>query len=399
MKSYKTTLFACFIGYIVQAIVCTFAPLLFLTFRNTYGVTLTQLSVLVTLTFSIQLIGDLLVPRLLPFMSHRSGLILANVFAASGLVLLSFLPDVTADPYTGILLSVLCYSLGSSFIEVLASPVAEACPTKNKAGTMSVLHSFFCWGSVLITAGSTLFFVLFGLENWRILARLWAILPICDGLLFALVPIYTLPADEKGGTGLVPLLKSKAVWPLLLLMVAGGASEIAVSQWVSAFAEAGLKVSKTLGDLLGATLFAVLMGVGRLYYANRSEKINLETFMTGSLILCTAGYVLIAFAPWPILSLFGCGVVGLGVAMVWPGTLSLGASRVPGGGTALFALMACAGDIGASTGPTLAGLLSDAMGGNLQLGIFSAIVFPLAGLFALLTLRRQKRKDILASPF
>lgn len=391
MKNYKTTLSACFLGYAVQAVVVTFAPLLFVTFQNTYGLTLSQISLLVTLTFGIQLFGDLLVPRLMRYTGHRVGLLLANFFAAAGLLLLSFLPDVMPNAYTGILISVLCYALGAAIIEVLISPVAEACPTRNKEATMSILHSFFCWGSVLVTAGSTVYFLIFGLENWRILARIWAILPVIDGLLFTMAPMYTLPGDEKGReTGLLHLLKSKTVWLLLIIMLCAGASELAVGQWVSAFAESGLKISKAMGDLLGASLFAVLMGVGRLYYAKNSEKMQLEKFMTCSLILCAFGYVLIAFAPWPLLSLLGCGIVGLGVTVVWPGALSVGAKRVPQGGTALFALMACAGDMGCGIGPTLSGLISDAMGGNLQMGIFCAIAFPLLGIISLLALRKQK---------
>lgn len=391
MKKYKTTLLACFIGYIVQSAVVTFAPLLFIQFQHEYGLTLTQLSVLVTLTFAIQICGDIIVPRFIHLVGHKKGLVAANVFAATGFTLLSFLPDAMPDPFYGILISVLCYSLGASLIEVLVSPVAEACPTKNKEATMSILHSFFCWGSVLVTAGSTLFFVLFGVENWRILCLIWAIVPVIDGILYLNSHIATLDGDEDGHrTGQLSLLKNKTVWLLLVIMICAGAAEIAVSQWVSAFAEDGLKVSKTLGDLLGATLFAVLMGIGRLYYAKNAEKMPLENFMLGSLFLCTLGYVVIALSPWPVVTLIGCGMVGLGVTMVWPGTLSVGAKRVAHGGTALFALMACAGDIGATTGPTLTGMLSDAFGGNLKIGIAVAIIFPVAAIAALLALRKQK---------
>lgn len=390
MKNYKTTLLACFVGYIVQSLVVTFAPLLFVTFQQEYGITLTQLSLLVTLTFSIQICGDILVPRIVPYIGHKKGLIAANICAAAGLVLLSFLPDVLPNPFAGILLSVLCYSMGASLIEVLVSPVAEACPTKNKEATMSILHSFFCWGSVLVAAGSTLFFVLFGLQNWRILCLLWAAVPVVDGILYLNSPIATLSGDEAGHrTGQLSLLKNKTVWLLLLLMLSAGAAEIAVSQWVSAFAEAGLKVSKTLGDLLGACLFAALMGVGRIYYARNSEKMPLENSMLLSLFLCVAGYLVVALSPWPVVTLIGCGMAGLGITLIWPGTLSLGARRVAHGGTALFALMACAGDIGATLGPSLAGVLSDTFGGNLKIGIAAAVIFPLAAITALLCLRKQ----------
>lgn len=391
MKKYKTTLLACFMGYIVQSSVVTFAPLLFVTFQQEYGITLAQLSLLVTLTFSIQICGDILVPRIVPFIGHKKGLVAANIFAAAGFVLLSVLPELLPDPFVGILLSVLCYSLGASLIEVLVSPVAEACPTKNKEATMSVLHSFFCWGSVLCAVGSTLFFVLFGLKNWQVLCLLWALVPVMDGLLFLHCPMATLDGDEADHrTGQGSLLKNKTVWLLLILMLCAGAAEIAVSQWVSAFAEAGLKVSKTLGDLLGASLFALLMGIGRIYYARNSKKLPLEKVMLGSLFLCVAGYLVVALSPWPVITLMGCGMAGLGITLIWPGALSLGARRVAHGGTALFALMACAGDVGATLGPTLAGMLSDFFGGNLKIGIAAAIVFPLAAIAALLCLRRQK---------
>lgn len=391
MKKYKTTLAACFIGYIVQAAVVVFAPLLFITFQHEFGLSLTQLSLLVTLTFSIQICGDLIVPRFIHLVGHKAGLVAANIFAAGGFLLLSFLPDVMPDPFAGILLSVLCYSLGASLIEVLVSPVAEACPTKNKEATMSLLHSFFCWGSVLVTAGSTLFFALCGLQHWRILCRIWAIIPAVCCFLFLRSTIAVLSGDEEGHrTGQLSLLKSKAVWLLLVIMICAGAAELSVSQWVSAFAEAGLKVTKSMGDLLGACLFAVLMGVGRVYFSKNAEKMNLEKFMSGSLVLCIAGYLVIALSLWPIVTLVGCGMVGLGVAMIWPGTLSVGARRVSNGGTAIFALMACAGDIGATAGPTLSGMLSDACGGNLKVGIAAAMIFPMGALLSLLALRKQK---------
>lgn len=389
MKNYKTTLTACFVGYIVQSAVVTFAPLLFLTFQREYGITLTQLSLLVTLTFSIQICGDILVPRLVPFFGHKKGLVAANLLSASGFVLLSVLPDVL-PPFLGILLSVLCYSLGASLIEVLVSPVAEACPTKNKEATMSILHSFFCWGSVLVAVGSTVFFELFGLSNWRILCRLWAVVPVVDCVLYLRSPIATLDGDEADHrTGTTALLKNRTVWMLLIMMLCAGAAELSISQWVSAFAEAGLNVSKTLGDLLGASLFALLMGIGRLCYARSSEKIPLEKFMQGSLLLCLTGYLVVALSPWPVVTLVGCGLVGTGIAIVWPGALSLGARRVAHGGTAIFALMACAGDIGATLGPTLTGTLSDACGGDLKVGIAAAIVFPAGALAALFSLRKQ----------
>ncbi len=391
MKSYRSTLITCFIGYIVQAITVVFVPLLFVTFQQEYGISLSQLSLLVTMTFGIQICGDLLVPKIVPHIGQRTGLVMANLFAVCGLTLLSFLPDLMPKPFTGVILSVFCYSMGSCIIEVLVSPVAEACPTKNKEATMSLLHSFFCWGSVLVTAGSTLFFVLCGLHNWRILCRIWAICPLMVAILFSMVPLKTLEGDKEGKrSSLGSLVKNPTVVLLLIAMVCAGAAELSVSQWVSAFAEEGLHVSKTMGDLLGASLFAVMMGTGRVFYARKAEKIHLENFMLGSAALCLAGYLVVALSPWPVVTLLGCGMVGLGVAVLWPGCLSIGTKKVVLGGTALFALQAAAGDIGATVGPTVTGLLSDAFGGNLKVGIACAMVFPITALLSLLLLRKKK---------
>ncbi len=390
-KRYNSTLAAACLGYVVQAVVVNFAPLLFVTFQSQYGLSWSQISFLLTLTFAVQLFGDLILPKFIFAAGQRAAAVAANVLAAGGLVLLVFLPDLFPNPYTGVLLAVGVYSLGSSMIEVLISPLVEACPFEKKSSTMSFLHSFYCWGSVLTVGLSTVYFVLVGVEHWKWLSLLWAIVPVVDGILFLKVPLAALPADSAGHQASLPsLLKQPIVWVLLLLMVAGGAAELAVSQWASAFAEAALHVDKTAGDLLGPLLFAVLMGASRLFYAAFSDKIRLSRYMFACAAVCVVAFLLISLAPWPMVGLLSCGVVGFCVGMFWPGTLSLGAGRLPFGGTALFSLMAAFGDVGCAIGPVTVGLAADALGGNLSHGMLCATIFPVLAGVSILILRKPK---------
>ena len=386
---YRTTMASAFLGYIVQATVCNFPPLLFVTFRTVYGVSLRELALLVTLTFAIQLVGDLIMPRLIDRIGAKAGIILANLLAATGLILLPHLSD--GFGYGGIVASSMLYSTGASLIEVLVSPIVEACPSDNKAGTMSLLHSFFAWGCVLVIGLSTAYFALFGVTRWKLLSTLWAAVPIADSIMFLLAPMPVLNGGAEHRTPVKTLLRNKTMLLLMVLMVAGGAAELAVSQWASAFAEAGLRVPKATGDLLGPMFFAVLMGVGRLYHALRSSRLNLYRFLVVSAAVCAAGYLLISLSPWPIVSLLGCGAVGFGVAVLWPGALSIGSELLPWGGTTMFSLLACCGDVGCSLGPTSVGLVSDALSENLQLGILVGILYPLTALVVLGILRKQKK--------
>jgi len=392
-NKYKSTLIAAFTGYIVQAVVVNFAPLLFVTFQSSYGVSLSQLSFLITLTFSIQLVGDITLPRFIHKIGVRTCIVSANALAASGLVLMSFLPDLFPNPFVGILLSVVVYSLGASLIEVLISPIVEACPFENKSGVMSLLHSFYSWGSALTILVTTVFFFLFGVENWKYMSLLWAAVPVIDGILFLRAPLAELAGDEKGHeTGVLSLLKKPLVWLLLLLMTTAAAAELAVAQWASAFAERGLGISKTLGDLCGPLFFGVLMGLGRVFYAKFSDRLNLEKFMLFCGLLTILSYLMVSLSPWPVVALLGCGLTGFGTGILWPGTLSIGAKRVPMGGTALFALLACFGDLGCTVGPSVVGLVSDRLGGSLENGILLATVFPAIFVVGVLVLMRKKSR-------
>ena len=381
--NYNHTMYACFIGYIVQAIVNNFVPLLFLTFQATYNIPLSKITMLVTINFGLQLLIDLLSVSFVDRIGYRASMLLAHICAAVGFLLLTILPEIFSDPFIGLLIAVTIYAIGGGLLEVLVSPVMEACPTDNKEKAMSLLHSFYCWGHVGVVLLSTLFFKLFGIENWKILAVLWAIIPIINTILFTKVPMASL--IEEGETGLtIPQLFSKKIfWLFLLIMVCAGASEQSVSQWASTFAEKGLGVSKTIGDLAGPMAFAILMGTSRAFYGKYGERINLDLFMIYSGILCVISYLCIALVPSPIFGLIGCALCGLSVGILWPGSFSKASASIRGGGTAMFALMALAGDLGCSSGPTLVGMVSSHFGDSLNVGILSAIIFPILFLISI----------------
>lgn len=375
-NSFQKTITACFIGYIVQAIINNFVPLLFLTFQSTYGIPLSQITMLVTVNFGLQLLIDLASVTFVDKIGYRASMMIAHVFSAAGLIALAVLPDILPNPFAGILIAVMIYAVGGGLLEVLVSPVVEACPTDNKEQAMSLLHSFYCWGHVGVVLISTLFFRIFGIGNWKILSVIWALVPICNGILFSKVPIASLMEEGEKGMSVKELAKQKVFWVFMLMMLCAGASEQAVSQWASTFAEKGLGVSKTVGDLAGPMTFAVLMGTARAFYGKYGDRINLDRFMTGSSILCMASYLCISLIPNPVFGLIGCGVCGLSVGIMWPGTFSKAAATIPKGGTALFALMALAGDVGCSGGPTVVGMISGAFGDDLKKGILAAICFP-----------------------
>lgn len=376
-NQYDKTLAACFVGYIVQAIVNNFVPLLFLTFQREYQMPLTQITLLVTFNFGIQLCVDLLSVGFVDRIGYRASMMLAHLFAAAGLVLLTILPELLPSPFTGILLAVMVYAVGGGLLEVLVSPVVEACPSDHKEKAMSMLHSFYCWGHVGVVLLSTLFFQIFGIHNWKILALLWAIVPFCNTFVFQKVPIASLIEEGETGLRIKDLLRMKLFWILLVMMICAGASEQAVSQWASTFAEMGLGISKTAGDLAGPMAFAVLMGISRAFYGKYGDRIHLDRFMTGSCLLCILSYLGISLLPLPQLSLIACALCGLSVGIMWPGTFSKAAAALPKGGTALFALLALGGDVGCLGGPTAVGIVSGMLGESLKAGIFAAILFPM----------------------
>lgn len=390
-QKYQKTIYACFVGYIVQAIVNNFVPLLFLTFEKSYHIPLSQITMLITINFGIQLLVDLLSAGFVDRIGYRVSVVLAHVFAAVGLVGLVLLPEIMPNAFAGLLIAVFIYALGGGLIEVLISPIVESCPTDNKEKAMSLLHSFYCWGHVGVVLLSTVFFGIFGIANWKILACIWALIPVINAFVFAKAPIAPLIEEGESGMTMLDLCKSKVFWVMMLMMLCAGASEQAVSQWASTFAEKGLGVTKTIGDLAGPMTFAILMGSSRAFYGKFGHKIDLDRFMLGSSVLCIFSYLLIVASPIPFLSLVGCGICGLSVGIMWPGTFSKASVALKNGGTAMFALLALAGDLGCSGGPTLVGFVSSAAADNLKAGILVAIIFPVVMAVEII-LQRTKEK-------
>mgnify|MGYP002791123725 FL=1 len=391
-ENYNHTLRASYIGYISQAIVNNFAPLLFLTFQKTYGISLDKITLLVTMNFAVQLLVDFLAAGFVDRIGYRRAIVLAHLLCAGGVAGLGILPELTADPYLGFLGAVLLYAAGGGLIEVMISPIVEACPTERKEAAMSLLHSFYCWGHVLVVVASTVFFRVAGIGNWRILAFIWALVPFFNCFYFARVPIRSMTGEGRG-MSMRQLAGSGVFWLFVLLMVCSGASEQAMSQWASAFAESALQVGKTMGDLLGPCLFALLMGTSRAVYARFSRHMPLIPFMVGSGFLCIAGYLLAVWSKAPVMALMGCGLCGLSVGILWPGTFSLSCARIPRGGTTMAALLALGGDVGCSLGPTVVGLVSNTAGGSIRSGLLAAVVFPVLLLLCLSRAGKRSRNE------
>lgn len=388
---YQNTMYACFVGYIVQAIVNNFVPLLFLTFESSYGIPLSQITMLITFNFGIQLLVDLLSAKFVDKIGYRVSIVMAHIFAAHGLAGLVVLPDLLSNAFAGLLIAVVTYAIGGGLIEVLISPIMESCPSENKEKAMSLLHSFYCWGHVGVVLLSTLFFWFFGIADWKILALLWVIIPVCNGILFCKVPIAPLIEEGETGMSLRELCKNRIFWILMLMMMCAGAGEQAVSQWASTFAEQGLGVSKTIGDLAGPMSFAILMGSARAFYGKFGDRIDLDKFMQASSLLCIVSYLCISLSPSPLFSLIGCSLCGLSVGIMWPGTFSKASAALRNGGTAMFALLALAGDVGCSGGPTLVGFVTGLASDDLKKGILAGIIFPILLIVGIVSLKKAKR--------
>lgn len=390
-KNYSKTLTACYLGFITQAISANFAPLLFLKFHIDYSISWRRIALISTAFFFTQLIVDLFCAKFVDRIGYRKSIIASEVTSALGLVGLAFLPELFPSPYTGIIISVILYAVGSGLIEVLVSPIVEACPFDNKESVMSLLHSFYCWGSVGVIVLSTVFFALFSMEHWRILACLWALVPLCNIFNFAVCPIEHL--TEKGqGLSIIKLLRMPVFWVAIVLMVCAGASELSMAQWVSAYVESALGFAKSLGDILGPCLFAVAMGISRTFYGKYGHRINLFSFMTGSGLLCVACYLLASLSGNPVFGLIGCILCGFSVAIMWPGTISISSKTIPLGGTAMFAFLAMAGDLGGSVGPGLVGIVTQNTGGNLRLGLLVGCVFPIVLVISIRIFKKLSRR-------
>ena len=391
-NEYNKTIRSCFVAYIVQAIVNNFVPLLFLTFQRTYDIPLSQITMLITFNFGVQLLVDLLSVSFVDRLGYRFCMVLAHILSAAGLIFLTVLPEILPSAFAGILIAVMIYAIGGGLLEVLVSPVVESCPSDNKEKAMSMLHSFYCWGHVGVVLISTVFFSAFGITNWKILAVLWAIVPLVNAAAFTKVPLRSLMEEGETGLSLKELLTMKTFWILLVMMICAGASEQGVSQWASTLAEKGLGITKTAGDLAGPMAFAVLMGTSRAFYGKYGDRISLDRFMVLSSLLCIASYLGISLLGLPQLSLVCCALCGLSVGIMWPGTFSKAAAALPKGGTAMFALLALGGDVGCSGGPTLVGFVSEFFGGDLKKGILAGVVFPVLLLLGVALCRKGKEE-------
>ncbi|MDD6661614.1 MAG: MFS transporter [Lachnospiraceae bacterium] len=391
-NEYNKTIQACFVGYIVQAIINNFAPLLFLTFQRTYDIPLSQITMLITFNFGVQLLVDLLSVGFVDRLGYRFCMVLAHILSAAGLIFLTVLPGILPSAFAGILIAVMVYAIGGGLLEVLVSPVVESCPSDNKEKAMSMLHSFYCWGHVGVVLISTIFFSVFGITNWKILAVLWAIVPLANAMAFTKVPIRPLMEEGETGLSLKELLTMKTFWILLIMMICAGASEQGVSQWASTLAEKGLGITKTAGDLAGPMAFAILMGASRAFYGKYGDRISLDRFMVWSSLLCIASYLGIGLFQAPQLSLVCCALCGLSVGIMWPGTFSKAAAALPKGGTAMFALLALGGDVGCSGGPTLVGFVSELAGDDLKRGILAGVIFPVLLLLGVVLCRKKRQK-------
>ena len=387
-NNYNMTLYACYFGYITQAIVNNFAPLLFLTFQREYEISLDKIAMLVSFNFGVQLLVDFLAARYVDKIGYRISMVAAHLFAAAGLMGIGVFPEIFTEPFWGLLLAVAFYAIGGGLIEVLVSPIVEACPTEKKEAAMSLLHSFYCWGHMGVILISTLFFVTVGIKQWKYLACIWAVVPFVNAFLFGRVPIRVLVEEDKQ-MSVGQLFRSRIFWVLVVLMVCSGASEHGMSQWASAFAESGLHVSKTVGDIFGPCFFALMMGVSRIFYSKASEKVDLKKFMIFSSLLCIVSYLIASRSPSAALSLLGCGLCGLSVGIMWPGSFSIAAKSCPGGGTSMFAFLALAGDLGCATGPFVVGRAAQYFGGNLKTGLLTVIIFPMILMGGILKIRKS----------
>ena len=392
---YKHTVAASFTAFVVQAVVNNFAPLLFLTFQAQYGIELSKITVLITANFFIQIFVDLTAVLFVDRIGYRASTVLAHAMCATGLIFMTILPEILPSAFAGLLISVFCYAVGAGLLDITINPIVNSCPSTNSNQLLCLLHSFYCWGSVAAVGISTLFFALFSTDNWKIMSLIWAILPIVNAVMFTRVPIAPVVGEDEEKLSIKDMLKTKAFWIFMVLILCAGSSEQAVSQWASTFAEKGLGVTKTIGDLAGPMAFAILMGSARAFYGKFGDKINLDQFMIGSSALCILSYLTISLSASPLIALIGCSICGLSVGIMWPGTFSKASASLRNGGTALFALLALAGDAGCSGGPTLVGFVSDIASENLKMGILAGVIFPVLLVVSILLLRtvRENRKD------
>ncbi len=392
--NYRKTLIACYLGFVTQSITANFAPLLFLTFHNTYNIPLGRIALISSLFFITQLVVDILCARFADIIGYRKCVVGSQLFSAAGLVGLAFLPEIFPDPFAGIIISTMVYAIGSGLTEVLVSPIVEACPFEHKEAAMSLLHSFYCWGSVGVILLSTVFFSVFGIANWKWVSCIWALIPLYNMYNFAVCPIEH-PTEDGKGMKIGSLLKVPSFRISILLMICAGASELSMSQWASAFAESALGLSKAMGDIAGPCMFAVTMGISRSLYGKYGGRLDLMKFMIGSGGLCLICYLAASLSDIPLLGLAGCIMCGFSVGIMWPGTISICSAKIPSGGTAMFALLAMAGDLGGALGPGIVGNISQSAGDDMQKGMLAGCIFPIVLIISVLIIKNIKQREAL----
>ncbi len=402
-RTYQGTKIACYTGYIVQGIINNIAPLLFVIFSDKFDITLERLSLLITVNFVTQLAVDALSIKFADMIGYKTLAVVSQGIAFIGLTCLGILPNIMDNAYAGIVISIILSAIGSGITEVVISPIVESIPGEKKTAEMSLLHSFYCWGQVFVVLLTTLMIRFLGNDQWFIAPILWGIIPLVNTVNFISVPIEpNLTKEEK--TPFFNMLFSKQFIFCIIIMICSGASEIGMSQWSSYFAEAGLKVSKFTGDLLGPCLFAVLMGTGRMIYGFIGEKINLKTALCCSAALCAACYIGTSFISNPVISLLTCALTGISVSIMWPATLSLAAKLFPKGGGSMYSVLALSGDTGCTLGPwfisfmTLSVSSGNTSGEALKTGLGFGALFPVIMLFAVVMLKtidKHRNNDII----
>lgn len=406
--TYKHTTYACYRGYITQAIINNLAPLFFYIFHTSFNINYEQLGFLIIANFSTQLLADLWATKYADRIGYRKCMIAAHGLGFIGFILLGTLPLILSNVYAGLIISVIVYGFGGGLLEVIVSPIIEALPSKNKEGSMSLLHSYYCWGQMSVVFISTFIIWILGSDMWYVLPLLWSLFPLYNMFKFAHVPI--LPLVEEGkGMRIKELFSSSSFYLFIVLMICAGASELTMSQWSSFFAEKGLGVPKLIGDLLGPGLFALYMAIGRVMYGIWGNRIPIKKTLIISSLLCVISYLFTVFSPYPLLALISCSFTGITVALMWPGTFSLSAAKFPRGGTLMFGILAICGDIGCSMGPWLTGKISDYYTMNniipnilpsqnldieqvaIRIGLLVAIIFPFVIFIGLLLTKKNLR--------
>lgn len=372
-RKYIPTKLAGYVGFVVQAIVNNFLPILFIVFQDIYGLGYEKLGRLIVFNFAVQMFIDFITPKIIHKIGYRRAAFLCQFTACLGLCLMSLLPRIMPSPYTAMFIAIAVYATGSGLMEVILSPMIEMLPTGNKSGNMAVLHSFYCWGQTVVVPLTTLMVFAFGYENWSYIPLVWAIVPFINMLAFLRVPIVE-PGREVKQSTLIELLKTPSFIIYMLMMFCGGASEIAMSQWASLFVEQALGVSKAIGDIVGPCLFALFMALGRVIYAKFSKKVSFTRLLIWLNILCFVCYVMVGISKIAALSLVFCALCGFSVSISWPGIYSAGARTFKTGGAVMFSAFAMCGDTGCALGPGLVGLVAEYT--NLNMGFIAAAVFP-----------------------